>query len=389
MKRALLEILALGGVLVLLAGAHREIGQLQSTRFATDIDIGKLESAIRSLNKSVRPDLPSRIEAHDSELIILARSFARVSQDLDRIKADSHEQLTRAQKQAINAISGNTALRTTVESTQRMLHDREKALERFTETVNSKLDETQKRLNSIDSVLLRDIQKMAEEMLLPCVQLSGEETVGSGTVIASLKRKNGSGYDSYVLTAYHVIRNILADNPELARRGIDVIIYTKSGTVTRKCDIKASNPKRDLSLVKLRGTAKIEHVAKLMSKKDLERIKVWAAVYAIGCPLGNDPIPTGGFVSNLKNEVNGSNYWMINAPTYYGNSGGGIYDAKKQELIAVFSKIYTHGSSQTVIPHMGLGVPLSQVYPWLEKEGFAFLVPGDQTMTQVLAAPGK
>jgi len=390
MKRAILEILGVGGILVLLAGAHRELGQLKADRFARDVEIGKLESAIRTLSEGLRPDLPLRVSAHDSDISALESRLVAVKKDLKKMQADSRDQLTRAEKQAINAISGNTALRTTVESTQRLLRDRNLAWERFTKLMNSKMSNTERRLDMISESLGDDIKTMADEMLLPCVQLTGEETVGSGTVIASIKRKKGSGYDSYVLTAYHVIRNILADDPDLARRGIDVVIYTRKGTITRKCDVKASNPLRDISLVKLRGTAKVENVAKLMSKDDLAKVNVWSPVYAIGCPLGNDPIPTGGFVANLNNEVNGSNYWMINAPTYYGNSGGGIYNGKKRELIAVFSKIYTHGSTRPiVIPHMGLGVPLTLAYPWFEKQGFGFLVPGYKETKPVMAAPGK
>ena len=67
---------------------------------------------------------------------------------------------------------------------------------------------------------------------------------------------------------------------------------------------------------------------------------------------------------------------MISAPTYIGNSGGGIFHASTDELIGIFSKIYTHGTLRpTVIPHMGLAVPLDEIYDWLEVEGFASLTP--------------
>jgi hypothetical protein len=47
-------------------------------------------------------------------------------------------------------------------------------------------------------------------------------------------------------------RNILPDDPELKTKGIGVTIFTKMGRLERKCDVV--------------------------------------------CPLGNDPIPTGGFL---------------------------------------------------------------------------------------------
>jgi hypothetical protein len=76
---------------------------------------------------------------------------------------------------------------------------------------------------------------------------------------------------------------------------------------------------------------------------------------------------------------------MINAPTYYGNSGGGIFNGETHELIAVFSKIYTHGSTRPiVIPHMGLAVPMTLVYPWLDENKYGYLAPNAE-----MATPGK
>jgi hypothetical protein len=116
-------------------------------------------------------------------------------------------------------------------------------------------------------------------------------------------------------------------------------------------------------------------------------------VCAVGCPLGNDPVPTHGEVSSLANELNGANYWMINAPTYFGNSGGGVYRADTRQLIGVFSKIYTHGKGNpVVIPHMGLCTPISAVYEWLAAEQLAHLLqsrPVQRVDFAELATPPK
>jgi hypothetical protein len=104
-------------------------------------------------------------------------------------------------------------------------------------------------------------------------------------------------------------------------------------------------------------------------------VAVFTGIYAVGCPLGNDPIPTGGFISSLRNEVGGSNYWMINAPTYFGNSGGGIFLESTHELIAVFSKIYTHGKGKpVVITHMGLATPIHAITDWMVAEKYGWLL---------------
>jgi len=113
------------------------------------------------------------------------------------------------------------------------------------------------------------------------------------------------------------------------------------------------------------------------------------------CPLGNDPIPTFGEVADTRHTVDGQHYWMISAPTYIGNSGGGIFDARTHELLGIFSKIYTHGTLRpTVIPHMGLVTSLSTIYDWLEKVGLGAIEPSEpvaqaaqETQTAAAATP--
>jgi len=45
-------------------------------------------------------------------------------------------------------------------------------------------------------------------MLLPTVQLNGDDTVGSGTLVFSAGTRRNDQVESYVLTSFHVVRNI-------------------------------------------------------------------------------------------------------------------------------------------------------------------------------------
>jgi hypothetical protein len=110
----------------------------------------------------------------------------------------------------------------------------------------------------------------------------------------------------------------------------------------------------------------------------LARARIFDRIYAVGCPLGNDPIPTWGEIADTHHAVDGQRYWMISAPTYIGNSGGGIFDADTHELLGIFCKIYTHGSVRpTVVPHMGLVTSLAGVYDWLDQTAYAHLEPAE------------
>ena len=240
---------------------------------------------------------------------------------------------------------------------------------------SDRLVHIQSYLNSRLTLNAQERENRIQYVLSPTIQLSGAESIGSGVILASLPLDNKKdSYETYAITAYHVARNILADDPSIRKNGFTLTQYTSKGKSDFKCDMVAFNPKRDIALVKIRSKVPFSNSAKLPTRKELKQIDIWNPVWAVGCPLGNDPIPTGGFISSLKNDVRGTSYWMVNAPTYYGNSGGGIFEAENKKLIGVFSKIYTHGSTRpVVIPHMGLVVPMHKVYDFLDKNGYKYL----------------
>jgi S1-C subfamily serine protease len=127
----------------------------------------------------------------------------------------------------------------------------------------------------------------------------------------------------------------------------------------------------DLALLELDIAERVPNGARLPTRERLAEVQVFDPVYAVGCPLGNDPIPTAGEIASTNHRVDGSSYWMISAPTYIGNSGGGIFDARTHELLGIFSKIYTHGSLRsTIVPHMGLVTPMPTIYEWFESVGY-------------------
>ena len=158
---------------------------------------------------------------------------------------------------------------------------------------------------------------------------------------------------------------------------IPVMIYSEDGSAREeRARLLCKDAGMDIALLEITSTNARLPQARLASRERLREIEVFEPIYAVGCPLGNDPIPTHGQLSDPHHEVDGTNHWMISAPTYIGNSGGGIFHASSDELIGIFSKIYTHGTLRpTVIPHMGLAVPLDEIYDWLEVEGFASLTP--------------
>jgi S1-C subfamily serine protease len=390
MKRTLIEIAAVGSVLLLMSVLHTEIRSLQSEGTNKQAELEELREIVQTDQGAMKAGLVRSVETQNGQLGSLERELKRVQAELDVLHGQVRQRTTQAEKQAIEAMGQSRLLSRTVESNERTMRVKEQQLRDLTQGLRTQIEEQRKVIAALRSEIVHDFEGMTQSMLSPTIQLSGDEFVGSGTVISSRLNEKRDGYDTFVLTAWHVVRNILNDQPELRHKGIDCTIYTKTGNTVRLCDVVAKRESCDLALLKMRGRERVAQVAQLIAPNELSSIRVWTPVYAVGCPLGNDPIPTGGFVANLASEINGSEYWMINAPTYFGNSGGGIYNGDTHQLIAVFSKIYTHGRIRpVVIPHMGLAVPMDQIFAWLRDEDYGFLIPGENSVSRALAAPSR
>ena len=181
---------------------------------------------------------------------------------------------------------------------------------------------------------------LTEELLAPAVQLNGPVSVGSGTLVCSRFEPSTGEVLNYVLTAWHVVRDIIDEDPNGL---IQVTVYERDGRKTEVVGKLAAHAEAiDSALVRLRSDRIFTHVAKVLPANAARAISIWDPIVAVGCPLGNDPIPTTGAVASLQNPIGDANYWMINAPGYFGNSGGGVFETGDRRLIGVYSKVYTY-----------------------------------------------
>ena len=224
------------------------------------------------------------------------------------------------------------------------------------------------------------------DMVAPTVQLAGDATVGSGVLLESqpIPGKPGA-YQTLLLTSWHVVRDIRADSIE-ADAHIPVMLRDENGNKRHMtASLIAHDVPLDAALLVIDSDDAFPFGAKLPTRDRLQSARVFDGIVAVGCPIGNDPIPTIGHVSDLHPKVSSERFWMISAPTYIGNSGGGIYSSKSHELLGIFSKIYTHGSIRpTVIPHMGLVTPLEEFYDWIDGSQSAVVIESGDSATIIL-----
>ncbi len=229
-----------------------------------------------------------------------------------------------------------------------------------------------------------DLRIVHRELLEPTVRVNAKSEVGSGSIVYS--RKRGGKVRTFVLTAWHIVKDNLTDGkPE----PIEVDVYDAQGAERdTKSKLVARHEALDLALLEIENEKAPSPTAKLPRLPDLERAALFSKVYAIGCPLGYAPLETSGDLTSLKKELDGISYWMTNAPTIFGNSGGGIYLAETRQLVGVLSRISAYKNLIDVaVPHMGIVTPITLVYDWLDATEFAFVhKEGIEPETPVLDA---
>ncbi len=354
--------------LVLLANLGGEVQRLQ----------GELKEAHRQLarideSEQRSQELAGRLRRLEAELLHARHRLERQTEHLGRLESSTREAAVQAVDLRIHGLT-------------RELDAEWAGLRGRVDEISGLATRHEGTLRELSRNLSRDTDRMWSELLGPTVQLSGTATVGSGVLLPSIPIEDGR-FRTYLLTAWHVVRDIQSD-PKNPIDPVPVHVYLRDGgKLDQSALLLAHDAALDAALLVMESDAPYEHGARLATRQTLEQVAIFGSVYAVGCPLGNDPIPTFGEVADLRHQVDGEPYWMISAPTYIGNSGGGIFDAATHELIGIFSKIYTHGALRpTVVPHMGLVTPLARIYDWLESVGHGDLVPGSRPALEHLSA---
>ncbi|MFN0244894.1 MAG: trypsin-like peptidase domain-containing protein [Planctomycetota bacterium] len=353
-----------------LARVKREIERVQE-QVALSLD--ELRELRTTEARTVKID--RRLETVESALTAAACSLA-----------DQHEKIELWEKMKDEI--GPRALDERIELFRRGVQDQWKEIDSLANAALRKAEAAELDLAHVEQGLARDKDRMWHELLGPVVQLMGNETVGSGVLLRSERIADTDEYRTYLLTAWHVIRDIQA-GPDNVHVPVPVTIYGADHRVQPEtAELLKFDAGIDSALLVLTTTRPIECGALLPPRHRLEDVQIFEQVYAVGCPLGNDPIPTFGEIADTAHIVDGAHYWMISAPTYIGNSGGGIFDAQSHELLGIFSKIYTHGTLRpTVVPHMGLVTPLETIYDWLDNVGYASIPESaEAARTQTAAA---
>ncbi len=381
--------LALGTIQVL--GLGGRIAELESRPVEDPQRVTHLERQVDDMSTALDTshseiDRLSRASVYTRAL---GREIAELESDLRATACRLDEQrewITRFQRLEVEA--GPQAIDARLADFRASVDARWRELEVLATRAERIADAARIGVQNVEREIEHDPDSLWHDLLGPTVQVSGDETVGTGVILAANASNSSTDTTTYVLTAWHVVRDLFL-NPDEPAPEIPITIYSRTKMPrSETAYLVEHDADLDVALLRLRSTQRVETGARLARREKLASMRVFERVYAVGCPLGNDPIPTFGEIADVNHVVDGQHYWMVSAPTYIGNSGGGIFDAETRELLALFTKIYTHGSVRPmVVPHMGLAMPLVSVYDWLDRVGYAALEPSRGETTT--AAAGK
>jgi S1-C subfamily serine protease len=239
------------------------------------------------------------------------------------------------------------------------------------------------------------LARLHDEVLLPCVRIRAEESGGSGTVLYHMADDTGE-FSTYILTNHHVVakdihiekkwsallkREIKTDVTGIVNVDFHNYRYKTrtAGANTIEADIAAYAVDEDLALLKLRLGQPVPAVAKL--PRDERRVlPLGAPVYAVGGGMGEPPIITAGMLTQFGREIENKEFWMSNAPTIFGNSGGALFDARTHEFIGVPARVAVQGFGGGAVPHLSYAIPITRVRAFLDEQKFRFILdPGTFT----------
>jgi len=155
--------------------------------------------------------------------------------------------------------------------------------------------------------------------------------IGSGFIISA---------DGYVVTNHHVID------------GADEIVVTLTDGTEYEAEIKGSDPKTDLALLKLKDVSGLPFLP--WGDDELSRVGDW--VLAIGNPFGLGGSASTGIISAIGRDIQAGPYddfIQVDAAINRGNSGGPLFNMRGQ-VIGINSMIYSPSGGSVGI---GFAIP--------------------------------
>ena len=150
-----------------------------------------------------------------------------------------------------------------------------------------------------------------------------------------------------------------------------------SSANSSQAEIIAYDKGHDLAAIKLRNSRPQEYVATIYPKDGIDDLQLFDDVWTSGCSLLHDPFASKGELTYLREMIDQKSYIMYNAPSIFGNSGGGVFHGNGT-LLGLCSRITNIqlGFGIDVMTWMGFGTHPSRLYEFFEHHELQFIYDG-------------
>jgi hypothetical protein len=231
-----------------------------------------------------------------------------------------------------------------------------------------------------------------ESILYPVTRVRSQKAGGSGVLVYSgPDSENEGNFINVVLTCQHVIDDSIAIKEEwdsVVKRNVkkdvkqevqvEVFDYDGSELVSAnntRAEIIAYDKNHDLAALKLHSSREMEHVARIIPEDAIKDLYIGAPMWVCGCSLLHDPFPGQGILTYMDEIIDQKSYTMYNAPSVFGNSGGGYFLDDGKYLLGLCSRISATqiGFGVDIMTWMGFGTHPKRLYEFFRHQELQFL----------------
>jgi len=231
-----------------------------------------------------------------------------------------------------------------------------------------------------------------EKILYPVTRVRASDSGGSGVLVYSeLDPKHPDQYINIALTCQHVVdKNIVVKDEwdAVLKRdvkkdimqevAVEIFDYDGSKIVSANStssEIIAYDKNHDIAAVKLNNTRKMPYVSTIIPREAIKDLHIADPVWVSGCSLLHDPFPNAGTLTSLREMIDQKSYIMQNAPSIFGNSGGGLFHGDTGHLLGLTSRITVTqmGFGMDVQAWMGFSTHPERLYEFFDHQELQFL----------------
>ena len=236
------------------------------------------------------------------------------------------------------------------------------------------------------------VQEVHDYVLYPVVRVRSGNAGGSGVLIYSEPDpKDESRYINIALTCQHVVDAAIKIreqfDPVLKQQRktdyfeeviIEVFYYQGSKLISSNAtnaEIIAYDKHHDLAAVRLNNPRQMPYAASVIHKDEIKNINIADPVVTCGCSLLHDPFPNNGTLTYLREMIEQKSYLMANAPSIFGNSGGGLFHGDTGHLLGLTSRVTVTqlGFGLDVQTWMNFSTHPDRLYEFFEHQELQFL----------------